>query len=191
MLKWWTTVEDFQVADRSSKSCKSFYSCHPLASKSRRLVILFCLPKSYIVISCGLRARARKHGGKTCTCACILVTKISRGMVRGQVFFFCHSSCYQMFCKFLVKLKALLEPFSYNKLFCSKVPVILRVWLVFNMRGTLSPVYTAQTDRVVFTRHFSKLTRVEPGLAVFTRQKLTWISSYRVNRALVILCKLR
>ena len=47
----------------------------------------------------------------------------------------------------------------------------------------LSPVYTAQTNpgrtrvrhglkltQVVFTRHFSKLTRVEPGLVVFTQQ---------------------
>ena len=46
-----------------------------------------------------------------------------------------------------------------------------------------SPVYTAQTNpgrtrvrpglkltQVLFTRHFSKLTRVEPGLVVFTRQ---------------------
>ena len=46
-----------------------------------------------------------------------------------------------------------------------------------------SPVYMAQTNpgrtrvrprlkltQVVFSRHFSKLTRVEPGLVVFTRQ---------------------
>ena len=71
----------------------------------------------------------------------------------------------------------------------------------------LSTVYTAQTNpgrirvrpglkltQVVFTRHFSKLTRVEPGLAVSTRQKLTRVSFnpgrirvslYRVNGALI------
>ena len=79
----------------------------------------------------------------------------------------------------------------------------------------ISPVYMAQTNpgrtrvrpglkltQVVFTRHFSKLTRVEPGLVVFTRQTnpgRTWVSSvyttetnpgrtlfslYRVNRAI-------
>ena len=46
----------------------------------------------------------------------------------------------------------------------------------------------------MFIRHFSKLARVEHGLAVFTRQKLTWvslnpgrtrISLYRVNWTLV------
>ena len=75
------------------------------------------------------------------------------------------------------------------------------------IQGNYSPVYTAQTSpgptwvrpelkltQVVFTRHFSKLTRVEPGLAVFTRQKLTRdsfnpgrtrVSLYRVNRAYI------
>ena len=51
----------------------------------------------------------------------------------------------------------------------------------FQQPGKVSPVYTAQTNpgrtrvrpglkltQVVFTRHFSKLTRVEPGLVVFS-----------------------
>ena len=42
--------------------------------------------------------------------------------------------------------------------------------------------------RVVFTRHFPKLNRVEPGLAVFTRQKLTWVSFNR-GRTRVSLCR--
>ena len=67
---------------------------------------------------------------------------------------------------------------------------------IISIETHLSPVYTEQTNpgrtrvrpvlklaQVVFTRHFSKLTRVEPGLAVFTRQKLTRVSLYRVNRA--------
>ena len=53
----------------------------------------------------------------------------------------------------------------------------------FRQRDISSPVYTAQTNpgrtrvrpglkltQVVFTRHFFKLIRVEPGLVVFTRQ---------------------
>ena len=42
--------------------------------------------------------------------------------------------------------------------------------------------------QVVFTRHFSKLTRVEPGLAVFTRQKLTR-ASFNPGRTRVSLCR--
>ena len=72
--------------------------------------------------------------------------------------------------------------------------------LLIDLSVFISPVYTAQTNpgrtwvrpglklthgQVVFTRQFSKLTRVEPGLVVFTRQKLTRVSLYRVNRALI------